>query len=220
MRSSIYFILISFFALSSCQSDSDSQTNSTTPPSRVIESKSAPSELPKSSDEVATKTPSKEVEAKAVSVAQKAKKKTKEAPASTQQTQHTSVKEAKPILQFSRINHKWTDSITSGDVINHTFEFQNGGNANLVIQSVNATCGCTRPSYPFIPLAPGEKGEIKMQYNSLGKTGWQRPTLTVNSNEPAGIKRVYLDVYVKPKKKKKGKDSLKTSKPKLDSLKK
>ena len=60
---------------------------------------------------------------------------------------------AKPNLKFDLIRHNF-DTIQAGDIIDYKFEFTNTGNAPLVINSARATCGCTQPSYPFVPIEP------------------------------------------------------------------
>lgn len=61
------------------------------------------------------------------------------------------------------------------------FEFTNTGNAPLVITNVKSSCGCTVPKKPTAPIAPGEKGEIEVKYDTK-RTGFIRKTITVNSN--------------------------------------
>lgn len=83
--------------------------------------------------------------------------------------------------------------IISGDEFDYKFYFTNNGKTPLTIHGASATCGCTVPSYPFIPIAPGEKGYIGVHYNSVGKDGFQKATITVSSNarnEP--VKKLYL----------------------------
>ena len=72
--------------------------------------------------------------------------------------------------------------IKQGEVVNHEFEFINMTKKPLVISNASATCGCTTPSYPFIPVAPGETGTIGITFNSKNKLGNQSPTITVTSN--------------------------------------
>ena len=66
------------------------------------------------------------------------------------------------------------------------FEFTNTGNIPLVITDVTSSCGCTIPERPEEPIAPGEKGEIKVKYDT-NIVGPIRKTITVYSNaeEPA-----------------------------------
>ncbi len=72
--------------------------------------------------------------------------------------------------------------IKQGEVVAHEFEFINMSKKPLVINTATATCGCTTPSYPFIPIEPGESGVIGITFNSKNKLGNQSPTITVTSN--------------------------------------
>ena len=60
------------------------------------------------------------------------------------------------------------------------FEFTNTGNAPLIIQDVKSTCGCTVPTKPKEPIAPGKTGKIEVKYNM--NPGPIRKTITVESN--------------------------------------
>ncbi len=61
-----------------------------------------------------------------------------------------------------------------------TFEFKNTGDAPLIITNVQSTCGCTVPSKPKEPIAPGKTGKIDVKYNM--NPGPIRKTITVESN--------------------------------------
>ncbi len=84
--------------------------------------------------------------------------------------------------------------IKPGDIVKHQFKFKNTGKADLIISNAVASCGCTTPSFPFIPIAPGEEGYIGVVFNSAGKLGKQRPSITLTTN--VGTKKVYLMGYV------------------------
>ncbi len=62
-----------------------------------------------------------------------------------------------------------------------TFIFENTGNAPLEIQGVRSSCGCTIPKKPKGPIAPGDKGEITVKYDT-NRVGVFRKTITVNTN--------------------------------------
>jgi hypothetical protein len=66
-----------------------------------------------------------------------------------------------------------------------TFEFTNTGNAPLIISNAAGSCGCTVPTWPKEPIAPGAKGEITVKYDTK-RTGefTKTVTLTSNSSEP------------------------------------
>lgn len=92
--------------------------------------------------------------------------------------------------------------ITQDSIFNYKFEFENKGNTPLIINNAIGSCGCAIASYPFIPIAPGEKGAIGVRYNSTGKMGLQNPTIAVISNsEPKKI-TLHLKGIVIPKEKK------------------
>jgi len=100
-----------------------------------------------------------------------------------------------PKMSFASDTHAF-GTIKPGDVIEHKFEFTNTGNADLVIRDAKATCGCTQPSFPFVPIAPGEKGYIGVKYDSTGKLGTQKPTVTITTNGYPKTRKVYLEGIV------------------------
>jgi len=46
------------------------------------------------------------------------------------------------------------------------FAFKNTGEHPLVIQQVEASCGCTEPQWPKNPIKPSQSGEIKVTYDA------------------------------------------------------
>lgn len=73
-------------------------------------------------------------------------------------------------------------TINSGEKVTHVFSFTNSGTADLIISQVKASCGCTTPSYPENPIAPGERGEIQVVFNSEGIAGQIDKDVTVLAN--------------------------------------
>ncbi len=65
------------------------------------------------------------------------------------------------------------------------FNFTNEGTEPLIIKSARGSCGCTVPTYPTEPIAPGESAEIKVRYDTK-RIGKFRKTVTLTTNgEPA-----------------------------------
>jgi hypothetical protein len=89
--------------------------------------------------------------------------------------------------------------ITQGDKVEHTFQLTNTGSAPLIISNVAATCGCTVPSWPKEPIAPGKTSEIKVSFNSAGKMGKQNSVVRIYSNASEPIEKVSLISNVLPK---------------------
>jgi len=72
--------------------------------------------------------------------------------------------------------------IIQGEKVAHSFNFTNEGNAPLIISSVRASCGCTVPTWSKEPIEPGDSDEIKVVFDSDGKSGAQAKDITIVSN--------------------------------------
>lgn len=108
-------------------------------------------------------------------------------------------KENGPALTFQKDKHDFGD-IHQGDKVQHTFAFENTGNEPLIITNVQVTCGCTATEWPRDPIAPGQEGEITIQFNSTGKMGRQNKVITVVSNAASNQNRVTITTNILPKK--------------------
>lgn len=62
------------------------------------------------------------------------------------------------------------------------FTFVNYGDKALIIKKVASSCGCTIPKKPEAPIAPGERGEIVVEYDTKNRKGPFRKTITVTTN--------------------------------------
>ncbi len=69
-----------------------------------------------------------------------------------------------------------------GTVVKHVFKFKNTGSEPLTISNARGSCGCTVPTWPKQPVAPGEFGDISVEFNSKGKPGRQNKQVTVTAN--------------------------------------
>ncbi len=98
--------------------------------------------------------------------------------------QQSSVPVNGPVIAFEKATHDFGD-IMSGDKVEHIFKFTNTGNEPLIITNIQVTCGCTAPEWPRQPIPPGQKGEIRIAFNSAGKSGKQVKPVTVLSNAPS-----------------------------------
>ena len=61
------------------------------------------------------------------------------------------------------------------------FVFTNNGTSPLVITNAQGSCGCTVPSSPKEPIAPGAKGVIGVKYDT-NRVGPFTKTVTISSN--------------------------------------
>ncbi len=105
-----------------------------------------------------------------------------------------------PEITFAESSKNFGD-ITQGDVVEHTFKFENTGNQPLILSNVLVTCGCTATSWPRDPVEPNKSAEIEVRFDSKGKNGAQNKIITVVSNAINPREKVSIKANVLPKKK-------------------
>ena len=76
------------------------------------------------------------------------------------------------------------------------FIFTNNGTDPLQIKSARGSCGCTVPTWPKEPIAPGETAEIGVKY-ATNRVGPFTKTITLSTN--ASKKPVILTIKGKVK---------------------
>ncbi len=73
-------------------------------------------------------------------------------------------------------------TVVDGEKVRHVYNFTNTGAEPLIISNARGSCGCTVPQWPQEPIAPGDKGEIVVEFDSKGKPGRQTKTVTITAN--------------------------------------
>ena len=97
-------------------------------------------------------------------------------------------------IKFDKVSHNFGTFSEKDPVCECVFTFTNVGKAPLVINQAVASCGCTIPSYTKQPIAPGQKGEIKVTYNGKGKfPGHFKKTITVRTNGVPEMTRLVIE---------------------------
>ena len=89
--------------------------------------------------------------------------------------------QGKPVMVFDTLIHDF-GTIIEGEKVVCYFDYGNGGEEDLLITTVEATCGCTTPSWSHEPLGPGEKESLEIIFDASGRSGEQRKLVTVKSN--------------------------------------
>jgi len=91
-----------------------------------------------------------------------------------------------PVGPLTKVNFEDTrydyGTVEQGEKVVYVFKFQNTGKEPLVLSDVRPSCGCTTPKWTREPLAPGENGEIHVEFDTKGKSGQQTKTVTVTAN--------------------------------------
>ncbi len=78
----------------------------------------------------------------------------------------------------------------------YKFKFKNTGSNPLIIENAVGSCGCTVPTYPKEPVAPGGSGEIEVVYSPGKQKGQQQKTVTVTANTDPRETRVQIKAEV------------------------
>ena len=100
-------------------------------------------------------------------------------------------------IAFEVYEHNYGELDYGGDGT-CTFTFTNKGTEPLILTNVRASCGCTTPSWTRDPIQPGEKGEIKVKYNTLIQGSFNK-VVSVNSNGNPQFIALRVKGLVKPR---------------------
>ncbi len=101
----------------------------------------------------------------------------------------------KTTIQFDSTHHSF-GTIKDGDKVKYAYHFKNTGTNPLLISNVSASCGCTVPSFPKEPIAPGGEGDIMVEFNSKGKEGHQAKNVMIYSNAQEEAMSIGFDAEV------------------------
>jgi hypothetical protein len=102
-------------------------------------------------------------------------------------------------LEFEKDVHDY-GTVENGGNGTCTFAFTNTGNSPLIISNAKGSCGCTVPSWPKDPIAPGATSKITVKYDTK-RPGAINKSVTITSNavnEPTKVIRIKGNVKAKP----------------------
>lgn len=89
-------------------------------------------------------------------------------------------------------------SIPQGRPATHVFEIVNTGTGPLVLENVQASCGCTTPEWSKEPIAAGATAVIKVGYNAYGEGPFHKTvTIFYNSHQTKTL-TITGEVYKSP----------------------
>jgi Protein of unknown function (DUF1573) len=86
--------------------------------------------------------------------------------------------------------------VSQGEVVDTFFVFKNTGKAPLHVSQAKGSCGCTRPTWPDKPIAPGESAKIGVRFNSAKRSGDQSKTITVESDATRAVIQLRIEGFV------------------------
>lgn len=90
--------------------------------------------------------------------------------------------DAKSHIAFEKLQHNFGTFKEELGAQTVSFNFKNEGTVPLILNNVQASCGCTTPEWTREPVAPGAKGIIKVSYNPQNRPGVFNKTIRVSSN--------------------------------------
>lgn len=84
--------------------------------------------------------------------------------------------------------------ITQGEKVNYVYRFANDGQADLVIASVEGSCGCTvSKNWPRDPVEPGDVGEIEVEFDSEEQEGEIKKYVSIVANTVPATRRLVIE---------------------------
>ena len=92
--------------------------------------------------------------------------------------------DAAPKIVFEKSSHNFGNIQEANGDASCEFKFKNEGNAPLIITRATSGCGCTAPSFPKAPIAPGDSGVIGATYHAKGRPGGFSKVITLYTNVP------------------------------------
>lgn len=101
-----------------------------------------------------------------------------------------------PVMDFEKRLHDF-GQVKKGEVKTTYFEFTNEGDVPLEIELISA-CDCTTTDYPRLPVQPGEKGKIKVVFDSSKKDESEVIDVDIylkNTNPKTGIPIIEMLQY-------------------------
>lgn len=87
-----------------------------------------------------------------------------------------------PEFQFEPSRSHDFDTVPQSEWISHDFWFINIGGQPLRITKVRGSCYCTKAEFPTAPIQPGERGYIRVFYDTRSKIGQFRAAVSIISN--------------------------------------
>lgn len=103
---------------------------------------------------------------------------------------------AKTSVKFADMSHNFGE-IKQDSKHTKIFKFTNTGSQPLIIENATGSCGCTVPTFPKEPIAPGKTGEIEVVYSPGKQEGEQTKTVTITANTDPIVTTLNISAKVK-----------------------
>ena len=104
----------------------------------------------------------------------------------------------KPTIAFDATEYDFKNIMEADGPVSYEFEYTNTGRVPLILQNVQATCGCTTPEWTKEPVVPGQQGRIKVNFDPRNRLGPFTKNITVTSNAEPSVTTLTIKGTVIP----------------------
>ena len=101
------------------------------------------------------------------------------------------------VLVFKQTTHNF-GKIPQGKPVNHHFELTNKGKSPLIIETVEASCGCTTPEWSQEPIPAGGTSKIQVGFNASSEGHFQKNITVFYNNGQVKTLTISGEVYPSP----------------------
>lgn len=92
------------------------------------------------------------------------------------------VAEVRPIIALSTDSYDF-GTVAQGTKVVHEFQITNKGNADLVIERLAASCGCTATQVSAPTIKPGASEKVRVTFDTSGFMGEKTKSVLITSND-------------------------------------
>lgn len=90
--------------------------------------------------------------------------------------------EGRPVISLSSNSYDF-GTVAQGTKVTHEFEVRNTGNADLVIQRLSPSCGCTATQLASPIIKPGASEKVRVTFDTSGFMGDKTKSVVIASND-------------------------------------
>ena len=87
-------------------------------------------------------------------------------------------------------------TVMQGETVGYNFAFTNTGEGSLLILDASASCGCTVPRFSKEPVPPGGNGTVEVMFDTSGRIGKQRKTVTLQTNGKVRVVQLTIEANI------------------------
>jgi hypothetical protein len=98
--------------------------------------------------------------------------------------------EARPVISLGTQVYDF-GTVAQGAKVVHEFEIKNSGTADLVIQRLSPSCGCTATQLATPVVKPGATEKVRVTFDTSGFLGDKTKTVAISSNDSENPEKVF-----------------------------